>query len=356
LKLTYYILILLLVQCFNLQAQLATADDPEVVSAEKAKEQGEYYKAIEVYDRLILRFPNDPEMVFQKAMCYYRMDEFPTAIRMGEELVNQNPLNPKFYRMLGNAYDLNGDYFTGIEILELGNSNILNEGAMFLDMGIIEMIREDYPKALDYWERGIASAPYFPDNYYWAAKIYAKSDEKVWALVYAEYFLNIEKNSDRFKEMSELMYQLYIDILYKDGGTVSIPLNRVANNSFLNGFNEICAEMKTEGNFAINVDRPRKTPAYLKGISHMRKRFAQKWAVKFGTQLKVPLFQRHLEMIDQNIFDAYNHWLMINGDPDYFMVWQRLNTGKYQKFLTWFIRNSMQIDIEHYFVRGQFEN
>lgn len=77
------ILALILFGGISVLAQVP-ADDPGMIKAEKAKEQGEYYTAIDEYDRLIRLHPGDAELVFQKAMCYYRLSEFPTVIRMGK--------------------------------------------------------------------------------------------------------------------------------------------------------------------------------------------------------------------------------------------------------------------------------
>lgn len=324
--------------------------------AENAQEQGNYREAILEFEKLIEQNPQNPEYLFQKAMCYYRLGDYNTSIRLSNTLVNQYPFTAKYYRLLGNSYDLMGEYITALEILEMGNSNIENTGELYLDIGIIEMIRGDKFRAINCWEKGIEKAPNFADNYYWAAKHYANTNEKVWVLIYAEIFLNIERSTDRFNEISNLMYDTYVELLYENGGDYELYLPRTEVNNLYDTYRVILAQILEEGGLPKPVVVNGATSeSHLAGISHARERFIEIWNQSYSNVVSCSLFVYHNDMMRRGLFDSYTHWLMINAKPKYFMSWQKLNTMSYQKFINWFISNKLTISRNNYIVRMQYE-
>jgi len=348
------LLLCLLFAGWSLSAQ--SFEDLVLEKARNAKEQGEYKEAVIQYDRLIEKNPQNPEYQFQKAMCYYRMEDYNTTIRLAEKLVDVYPLTSKYYRLLGNSYDLNGDYFTALEIFEMGNNNIEGNGELYLDLGVIEMIREDYLRALDFWEMGIEKAPSFPDNYYWAAKTYNRTNEKVWVLIYGEIFLSLEKSTDRFNEISQLVYDTYAELIYKDYQDYQIFLPRTKENQLFNYFTEAMAQVKREGGIPAPIQTNNSDgEVYLPGICKARKRFLEIWNSDYSNFVRVPLFEHHYDMVRRGLFEAYNHWLMINAEPKYFMSWQKLNTVKYQKFINWYISNPMRMNDQNCLVRMKYD-
>ena len=76
-------------------------------------------------------------------------------------------------------------------------------------MGNVHWGKEEYGKALSYYEKGIEVDPKFSSNYYRATLIYCGSSEKLWGLIYGEVFMNIERNSKRTAEISKLLYDTY---------------------------------------------------------------------------------------------------------------------------------------------------
>jgi hypothetical protein len=54
------------------------------------------------------------------------------------------------------------------------------------------------------FESGIANAPNFADNYFWAAKLMKASSNPLWTWIYAELFVNISDNDEMIRTASEL--------------------------------------------------------------------------------------------------------------------------------------------------------
>ncbi len=188
-------------------------EEATLAKAQEYVEMQDYKEAMIYYKQLRDEYPNTIEYDYQVAWCHYRLRDYQKAINTVNQLVAINPLEPKYYRLLGNAYDVMGEYEKGVNILNTGLLNLPYNGELYLDLGIIEMLRENHERALYNWEKGIKAAPYYADNYYWAAKTYADSDEKIWSLMYGEMFLNLERGTERFSEISRLVTDTYIDLI-----------------------------------------------------------------------------------------------------------------------------------------------
>jgi len=330
-------------------------EDFYVKKANSAKEQGNYTEAIENYNKILDQHPEKEEYVFEIAMCYYRMENYSRAIELGEQLLQNNPREFRYYRLLGNSYDLYGDSSSGISVLLMGCEAFPDEGDLYLDMGIIQMIKENTDAALDYWESGIRAEPTLSDNYYWATKTYLRSNEKLWGYLYGEIFLNLEKGTDRFNEISKIMYNAYIDEIYHNGGTIERYLARPDNNKIKKAWDRIRDVMLTNGlyNPTVGLSFDGK-PRYMEAIDFVRKNISELWDQMYGEELPVQILKRQRAIILAGYSESYTHWLMINGNPDYFLHWQQHNFNKYMDFIDWFVGNTYTPTKTNYFCRLDF--
>ena len=194
---------------FVLELEYLSAQSMQAASlAGKAKRQvedGDYTGAIKNYTEAIKLDKSNLDYQFALSMAHYRNEDYDACIDIGEGLLKDN-YDPKleYFRMLGNSYDLKGNYERCMEVMNLGLRFHPYRGELYLDLGIIEMLRDNTLKAMEYWETGIEKDPIFPDNYYWLSKHYAQSDEKLWAMLYGELFMNLEKGTERSDEISSI--------------------------------------------------------------------------------------------------------------------------------------------------------
>lgn len=200
---------------FTSNTLIGQSGDFETYTLQKATESFEYQDydaALTNYKKLSANYPNKPEYKYKEGLCQYRLKNYKKAIKIGNKLIELNPEEAKYYRLLANAYDLNGDYERGVETLNMGIRIMPTDGGLYFDKGVIEMERGNTKQAVENWEAGIKGAPYFADNYYWVAKTYADSDQKIWSIMYAEMFLNLERGTDRFTEISKLLTDTYLSL------------------------------------------------------------------------------------------------------------------------------------------------
>lgn len=332
----------------------------------KAKEkmdQGNYAEAINDLYKVQEKLPNDPKTLYDIANCYYRMKNYTRSIERGMNIISRFPNYVDAYRIVGNSHDLNGNYEEGVNILMQGITKNPYEGELYLDLGIIEMLRHNYTLALKYWEQGIKAEPYLADNYYWVTTIYAKSNQKIWALLYGEHFLNIEKNSDRTVEVSKLLLNTYLNYIRELNGEatlveINIPNDNYQVNEFEQNFRHVFEIM--QGNGLLNLSAISKSikgkPTYLRGLSEIRSSMIELWMQMYQNHTKVPLFNWLSQMQKAGYLESYSHWLMMSAEPDYFIEWKTKSNVSYSNFLSWYYRNPLKLNVTSYFSRLDFIN
>jgi effector-binding domain-containing protein len=213
-------------------------------------------------------------------------------------------------------------------------------------------MKKDYDQAIKYFEKGVAVQPDFPSNYYWCAKIYCGSTEKMWGMIYGELFMNIERNSSRTAEISKLLYDTYkSQIVFKSATetTVSFSKQNVITNPKQLPYSIIYeptmgVSLVGENNIDIN------------SLSRIRKRFTE-FYFKKGFNKKYPnvLFDYQDNLIKAGQMDAYNHWLLMKGDEEGFNAWKDSNNDAWNSFIKWFTNNGLQLDANNRFYRVQYD-
>ena len=149
---------------------------------------------------------------YEIAFAYQIDKKYPEAIEILEGLLDDEKVHGQIYQTLGNLYDYNGDPEKAVETYKKGLEIFPDYGGLYLELAnITGFTLKDYDKALQLYEMGIKADPMFPSNYYWAAKYYMSSTIKVHGIIYAEIFMNLERNSQRTQEISKMLYDTYYE-------------------------------------------------------------------------------------------------------------------------------------------------
>ncbi len=398
-----------------------SAEEFHLKKARESFEIQEFEDALNHFKKLADQHSEKPEYKYQTAMCHYKMKGFKKTIKIAEKLITDFPNESKYYRLIANSYDLSGEYDQGVYYLEAGIQLLPNSGGLYFDRGVIEMERGNVERALYHWERGIKASPLYSDNYYWAAKYYADSDEKIWAIMYAEMFLNIERGTDRFSEISKLLTDTYLNLLreipkvnlgdkynneeeiarkvveayeyfaerLRAGDTLTranVPeyiinakpkqvdtdmvmannsmiqlqsqnakyqLDRNQRNTFEEAFLYVLTMLRENGILNLPTSGRMEDGSYnlVLATNFIRTNFVELWMQLNHQKMPVNLFVFQFDLYDRKLFDAYNHWLLSSGDPDYFIKWQGTHMDEYQIFLDALISKPLKVDVENYFSR-----
>ncbi len=325
-------------------------------TAKQLLDNGDFSKAEKNYRRALKSSPTNYDYKYGLSMALYRQKKYSHTIKFCEEIVKDKTATVDSYRLLANSYDLHNNYEKAISTLEAAVVKYPQSGALYHDWGLIDMLREKHKQALNVWEKGIATDPSYAGNYYWAAKTYANSDVKVWAFIYGEIFMNIERGTSRSDEISKLLFDLYVALI-EDETMVDrgeIALER-ADNSFVEANKRLFGLLRR--NNMMNFERGKTIHGQnrIKSIAMMRQNFLEMWLQGFTLAYPNILSKYQREMMDLSFYEAYNFWLFSKASTKDFLDWQQQYQGKYDAFIDWFLGHPMKVDVEDFMVRSQFE-
>jgi hypothetical protein len=221
--------------------------------------------------------------------------------------------------------------------------------------GFLSFAQDNAQKAISY-EKDIERAPANPDNYLKAAELYCHSEEEVWGVIYGEIFMNLEPASARSTEMSKLLYNTYAKALTKTNETsLSVSFTKEGNNVDA----EELKKEKPRMPFSAFIYEPLigtgaamvKALDY-EGFCEMRTIFLDQYYEK-GYEKDYPnvLFQYQKKVQVAGHLDAYNHWLLREGDLKGFAAWKSGHLAELKAFENWQKNNRMVINSGNLFLR-----
>jgi tetratricopeptide (TPR) repeat protein len=325
----------------------------------KLEDDGEYEKAIKLFETAQRIDPDKVDYPYEIAYCYFQLKEYEKVINIAEKLTDYKDAEDVVYELLGNAYDNLGKADKAIDIYESGLKKFPKSGRLYLEMGVMQMGKKNNIKELAFYEKGIEVAPKFPSNYYRAAKIYCSSTEKVWGMIYGEIFMNLERNSKRTVEISKLLFNTYKNgIKFTGENSVSVSFSK---NSILSA-NDLKEQGKIKLPFGVGVYEPTIIISLLSqksidinSLDTIRSNFVNNYFTK-GYDKTYPnlLFSYQKKVKEAGYIEAYNHWILMKGDEDGFDKWLSTNKDKWESFTKWFRENGLKINDNNKFYKGQY--
>ena len=301
---------------------------------------------------------------YTTAFAYCLKKEYQLAIEICLALVKRKDVEDIHYQMLGNIYDIIGEKEKAIKTYKAGLEKFPKSSKFYTGLGLLYLHEENYNEAINSWEKGIELEPNYPGNYYWAAKLYSNSTEKIWALIYGEMFLSIERNNEeQLKEISKLVYQTLISCYTKNGDTVHIDFT--AKNVITAG-NE--KQMKKLENGIMPFELTygatfiMSSPFFpdsfsIKNINIAKSNFIDIWfnQKKYNKHYENVLFDYQKLLISNDYFDCYNYWIYSFGDRYEFAEWKDKNEKKFKEFIKWYIENPMILNDKNKLFRRKYD-
>lgn len=303
--------------------------------------------------------PKNVNYPYELAFAHYLKQDYKSAIKFLEGIKNHKNVNHRVYQLLGNSYDYSGKSEKAQLIYEEGLKLFPNSGSLYLEMGVLLIGKEEYNKALGKFEKGIEVDPKFPSNYYWASKLYLNSTEEVWGMIYGEIFMNLERNSKRTAEISKLLYDTY-------KSQIQFPSDTSSSVSFSQNATIQISDLSDMSNFKLPFGVGVYEPTLLISLMSVRtinintldtiRTNFVKYYFEMEHQKKYPniLMDYQKEIVEAGQFEAYNHWLLNNGEPEAFQNWQKDNADKWNNFIVWFKSNGIELNESNKFSRFQY--
>ncbi len=304
----------------------------------------------------------DPKTVdesFVEGYIFYKRKEYDDAISAFDTDIKSGKAKPDAYKLLGNCYELKNNKPKAASVYKAGLKAFPKSGVLLMELGITEMFNKNYNKAIEYFERGIKAEPDFAPNYYWAAKLFNQTPEKVWVLMYGETFMNLERNTDRTIDMGILLYEAYKKAFTEKSDTAKhLALTRNWTNTKQKSGTLIKPKMKLSFDevFTETMSGSKAQKEFNLGIlANYRNNFLTDWFnTEQNKQFPNQLFTYLKTIKDQGKFELYNYWLFQEGDQPTMARWIGNNDVKFNEFLKWFSDNPLKVQKEDKLYRGQY--
>lgn len=310
---------LLLLNSFALFAQPADVKTMQE-TARGFMRTGDYDNAIIVLSRALQQDKKNLELQKDLVMSYYLKRDYAKALEGVKVLIEDDNADVVTFQIAGNVYKALEEVKECEKIYKKGLKKFPKSGPLYSEYGELLWSAKDF-SAIDYWEAGIKQDPGYSGNYYNAANYYFYTTDKVWSLLYAEIFINMESLSERGAAMKQLLLQGYKEkLLTQTDLSKDIQDNR---SEFAKAFLELIGKQTSLADLGVNVE----------ALTMIRARFILDWYSTMGARFPYRLFDYHKQLLSEGMFDAYDQWLFgpVNNLGAY-EAWTRSHPEEYKAF------------------------
>lgn len=321
------------------------------------EDQGKFDDAIKLLEDAQKLDPNSLTYPYELAYSYYSKGDYKKAVSYLEPLTTHPQTINRVFQLLGNSYDILGESDKALATYAEGLKRFPASGNLYLEQGNVYWNKKDYGKALGFYEQGIKADPAFPSNYYRASRIYCASDEAIWGMFYGEIFMNLERNTKRTSEISKLLLETYKKrITFKGHDTIDV--NFTKHTIMVNPKKMTDIKDMIPFNIVYDMGISKAVAGHrsitLGSVDSIRTVFLNNY-FKEGENKIYPnaLLDYQRKVQDAGFLEEYNHWVLSDGDQAEFNRWQLANQSGWNNFIKWFKSNSLVLDNEHHFYRGQ---
>ena len=278
--------------------------------------EGRFDSAAWYLDKAIAVSPADILLLEDQLYLEYLRRDFAKAIQLGKSLAQRPDASVKTFQLIGMTHKEILDYKEAKKVYELALSRFPNSGLLYTELGDLYALQKKKSEAIRTWEKGIEIDPGYSGNYYHAALHYAANRNPLWAILYAENFVNIESLSDRTTEIKGLLTELY---------------KKISTPGYLSGGSSPFATA-----VAANFHKQAPVPVSnltVEALTSLRLSFIRDWYLQHAATFPYKLFEYQDQLVKEGLFDAYNQWLFgaaLNNTA--YTAWVEANKEKMDAF------------------------
>jgi len=317
-------------------------------------DKGEIEKALMVLNEISNLSPDATTIEYQKALSLHIEKKYQESIEVIKTLLNKKDVFYQLYQLMGNNYDRTGESKKAIKYYNLGIKKFPNAGRLYLEKGRVMDAMGLKEEAQKVWEEGILSDPYFSSNYYVITKAFATGLEKIWAIYYAEMFLNLEPYTDRSDEISKLLYDTYRQCLPMVAGKRIISFSNKAKNFSAESEEDYKLSFETTHHLAmLHCVEVLEGEVNISDLAILRRQFVEEWNNRYAMLYPNVIFSYHELIKKYDFTEAYMYWMLRSGHKEEFDRWKEMNTTYYFDFLSWIRENPIMIIQENQLTRQE---
>ncbi len=309
--------------CFLTIGLATLAQDPDAAQLHETAKQfmrgGDWANAVLVLNKALAKEPQSISIQKDLALTYYYQRDFAKAREVIKPLVEREDADVPTYQIAGNIYKALAERKDAEKMYKKALKKYPNSGPLYAEYGeLLWMMNENFT-SIEQWELGIKTDPGYAGNYYFAARYYYFTTDKVWALVYGEIFVNMESYTSRTAEVKNLLLDSYKKFFVIDPKAKPTK----PENEFTKAFTAVMNQNSSVINSGITTE----------SLTMLRTRFLLDWNKDYATKFPFRLFDHQKQLLQEGMFDAYNQWIFeAAGDLAKYESWTKLNTEQYNEF------------------------
>ena len=301
--------------------------------------QGDYANAILVLNRAIKMEPKNIEIAKDLGLNYYFSKDFSKALEVYKPILERPDADDQCFQVAGDIYQAMDDPKEAEKVYKKGLKQFPKSGPLYNELGALLFAQKDY-SAVKQWEKGIEMDPGFSKNYYNASRYYYFTTDKVWSILYGEIFLNIEPSSVLTPEIKNILLEGYKK-LFADA---DLNKTAVGQPAFVQAFLQTMNKQTNLAASGINTE----------SLTMIRTRFILDWYNDFGTKFPFKLFELQRQLMQDGMFDAYQHWIFTAAQnlPAY-QNWITVNANEYNELTRFQKGRIFRIPLGQYYQKPQ---
>lgn len=312
---------LLLIAGFSLPGFTQPTDTKTLQeTARNFMRSGDYDNAILVLTRALQQDKNNLELQKDLVQSYYLKRDYQKALDGVKVLIDRDDADVMTYQIAGNVYKALEEVKDCEKVYKKGLKKFPRSGPLYSEYGELLWSAKDF-SAIEQWELGIRWDPAYSGNYYNAAQYYYYTKDKVWSLLYAEIFINMESLSERGAAMKQLLLQGYKEKLFAESDLKS----SAEKNEFSKDVLEAMSKQTSLATLGLTTET----------LTMIRTRFILEWFNSYAARYPFKLFEYHKQLLSEGMFDAYNQWLF--GPVENLAAydnWTKAHADEYNEFNT----------------------
>ncbi len=326
------LLILGVVYCMLVQAQSVVGNTEMArelyAKAKKYTMKKDYTNAILVYNQLARMEPQNLIYRRELAFAYYLGGDLSRATQVITPLLKAKDADEATFLTASQIFSRRDMSKAAIAAIERGIKKFPNSGLLYSDYGRLHSAKKKYKKAEEAWEKGVKNDPNYHLNYYNLSKSYFVSKRPLWAIIYGETFINMERYSMRTEEVKKIVFDSYKQLIANNQLANFASKNEKKNLSrtqskFEKQVNKVYANLANVVIGGVDIDN----------IVMLRTRFLLRWSQVEGQEFPLHLFDFMNNLLSNGYFESYNQWLFGKASNDKaYIDWVKENPETYSDF------------------------
>lgn len=303
-------------------------------AARNFNNRGEHANAVIVLRQGLREFPKALELEKELVLSLTLQRDYATAKEIAGPLTERADADVMCFQLAGNVYKALEEVKECDQLYQKGLKKFPSSGPLYSEWGELRWSNKD-GRAIVCWEDGIRLDPSYAGNYYNAALFYANEKQPIWALLYAEIFINMESKSERARNMKKILFDQYRDLLTQ---TTTTAFKK--NENFGKSVRQVLDSAAGPAMLGLNTE----------SLTMIRTRFILDWFAKNNTNYPFKLFEQQRQLLQIGLFEAYDQWLFVEGvNPTAFATWTQEHPDEYNRLRAFLFNRIFKIPLGQYY-------